>query len=490
MKNFNLNKLFILLLTVVTVSSCVKNDEFDVPNPEATAVDVSADDTITIDALEAIFSQAVVDEADDIGADPTDPNYATILEGIRQDLKFTFEADGKYATGYVVSSDEQGNFFEELIVQDSAENPTAGVKVSLDSSPLFSRYEFGRKIFVKLDGLTLGLDSGVLTLGLLDAGRIEAIAESQIPEVLLRDAEVATIVPLPLSMSDFEASKTNLFIQLTNVQFNRNQALGDDSLTYAAEPGDQFDGERILESCDTGTSVVFSTSTFADFKATKLAAGRGTINGILTFNFFGEDFNVVVNDLDGVLLNETDRCDPDTYTCNEPSGGGAAFYEENFEQFNAIEDYVNAGWTNVNIADATGELWEIGNFSNNNYAQISGFNTSEPDINTWLVTPGIDMDGTTMEELEFDIQVNFDNGTILTVLFSNNFTGDVTTAEWLELDASIPTGPSGGFGDFQTLGPINIACVEGTMHLAFVYRGSDPDATTRYHIDNIVVTGN
>ena len=55
-------------------------------------------DTITIDALEAIFSQAVVDEADDIGADPTDPNYATILEGIRQDLKFTFEADGKYAT--------------------------------------------------------------------------------------------------------------------------------------------------------------------------------------------------------------------------------------------------------------------------------------------------------------------------------------------------------------------------------------------------------
>ena len=34
--------------------------------------------------------------------------------------------------------------------------------------------------------LTLGLDSGVLTLGLLDAGRIEAIAEPQIPEVLLK----------------------------------------------------------------------------------------------------------------------------------------------------------------------------------------------------------------------------------------------------------------------------------------------------------------
>ena len=29
-----------------------------------------------------------------------------------------------------------------------------------------------------------------------------------------------------------------------------------------------------------------------------------------------------------------------------------------------------------------------------------------------------------------------------------------------------------------------------TIHIGFFYEGSDPNATTRYHIDNIEVTGN
>ncbi|MDC1313245.1 DUF5017 domain-containing protein, partial [Flavobacteriaceae bacterium] len=180
---------------------------------------------------------------------------------------------------------------------------------------------------------------------------------------------------------------------------------------------------------------------------------------------------------------------PEPLNCDGPSGGGAEFYSENFEGFDSIEAYVSAGWTNVNT-NGGNEVWEIGNFDNNNYAQVSGFSSGEDIIDTWLVTPAIDMDTTIEEELSFNIQAAFDNGTILSVLVSTDFTGDVTTAAWNLVDASIPTGPESGFGDFSPSGAINISCVDGMAHIAFRYQGSDPTATTRYHIDDIVITGN
>ena len=63
------------------------------------------------------------------------------------------------------------------------------------------------------------------------------------------------------------------------------------------------------------------------------------------------------------------------------------------------------------------------------------------------------MDTQTAEELTFKLQSSFDNGTVLGVMFSNNFKGDATTADWHLLDATIPVGPSDTFGSFETVGP-------------------------------------
>ena len=469
MKNLKINTL-ILLLAVVSFVSCVQDDEFDVPNGDATELNIPATDIVTINALRSAWEQELI----------TNGNAT---------LTFNEDFAGKFLEGYVISTDETGNFFEEVILQDKASNPTTGVKLVIDSNPLFGRYDFGRRVYVELNGLSVGIENGVLTLGIESAGSIEPIAESQMDTFIKRDAMVAEIVPLPMSFADFSEDKTNLFVRLTDVQFIRSQALGNNPLTYAGEASDEFDGERILESCATGATTIFSTSTFASFKSQELATGRGTIDAILTRDFFDDYFIVTVNSLSDVNLDDTNRCDPDTFSCDGPSGGGSIFWSENFEQFNAIEDYENAGWTNVNV-NGGGTLWVIGNFDGSNYAQISGFSSGESTIETWLVTPSIDMDTTTEEELFMDIQTNFDNGTILSVVFSTDFTGDVTTATWQELDVDIPSGPADGFGNFQTVRPVNISCLEGNVNIAFLYEGSDPNATTRYHIDNIEITGN
>ena len=658
MKTFNFYKLITLFLLAVVATSCVQDDEFDVPDSDTAVVDLEGD--VTIDQLRNLYLQEL---------------------NTNENEFLTFSETDSYVTGYVISSDEGGNFFEELILQDSPANPKAGVKVLIDVNPLFTVYEFGRKVHVKLDGLTVGLDSGVLTLGIRDGNAIESIAESQFDEFLIRDEELAEIVPLPINITEFDDSKTNLYIQLENVQFNSSEVLGDNRKTFAGEPEDSFDGERILESCTTGIKTVFSTSTFADFKSLLLPQGKGSMAAILSKSFNASTFIVTVNDPSTINLDGNDRCDAcglatetgetelfrdffetqtentpisgngwtnyaeagtqlweayfddssnaslgisarfsarntgdnssigwlvtpeidfnaqnqetlnfktsnsfsdgsymvvlystnwdgspssipsanwspipeakivadsdffgdwiesgnidlsciegsghiafkyvgkdeedfdgtyeldevvinsettdggddsDGLDCTTPSGGGSPFFTADFEEFDAIEDYVGAGWTNVNVTGGS-TVWEIGNFEGSNYAQISGFDSGENNIETWLVTPEINMDRTTGEELSFDVQASFDNGTILSVLVSTNFTGDVTTADWQTIDASIPTGPSGGFGEFQPVGPINISCLDGSVHFAFLYEGSDPDATTRYHVDNIEVTGN
>ncbi len=468
MKTLNIYKLIILIFAATFAVSCVQDDDYDVPNLDINPPILSGTE-ISINGLKTLLEAA-------------QPTPGVITEN------YTVE-DDLYFTGYVVSNDEFGNIYEELIIQDNKENPTIGIRVLINVNPLFNTYEFGRKTHVQLQGLTVGISNGVLTLGIENVNSIDKIGESQMTNYLKRDLEVAEIIPLSMNISDFNENKTNLFIKLTDVQFHRNDVMGEFPKTFSSEPDDEFDGERTLESCAEGLTVVFSTSTFADFSAADLPTGRGNLEGLLTLNFFGETFNVVVNSPLDINFDSTDRCDPDFFFCTTPSGGGNVVYSEDFESYNSIDDLVNAGWTNINV-NGGGTLWEIGEFSNNNYAQITGFSSNESEIISWLVTPNIDMDSSTMEELLFDIQANYDNGTILSVLFSSNFTGDVNNADWQFLDATIPTGPSSGFGNFETVGPINISCIEGNVNFAFLYEGSDPNATTRYHVDNVTITGN
>ncbi len=469
MKNLKINRFIVLLFTLVVMLSCVKDDDYDVPNTDPVVPEIEGT-IITIDSLLNLLLQE----------QNGDPNVF---------LNFT-ESD-LYISGFVISNDEAGNFFEELIIQDLPENPIRGVRLLIDVNPLFTSFEFGRKVFVKLDGLTVGYaNDGILTLGAFASGSvINKISESLMPETVIRDVILNEITPLEVNISDFEMDKTNLYIRLNDAQFNRNEATGIYRRTFAGEPDDEFDGERTLESCSSPSSTILSTSTYSDFKAILLPQGRGALDGILTRDYYNENFNIVLNTPETIYFDNEDRCDPEFFFCTTESGGGDVFYNENFESFNSIEEFVEAGWTNTNINKGD-TLWEIGSFSNSNYVQITGYSSGEDIIEVWLVTPTINLENTTNEELLIDIQSSYDNGTILSVLFSSNFTGDITTATWDLLDVLIPVGPSEGFGDFETVGPINISCIEGAINIAFLYEGSDPNATTRYHIDNIKITGN
>ena len=476
MKTKIIYRLFAIILTLITVFSCVKDDDFNVPNAEVIAPDIDPAAVIEISALHNLLLQ----EQTSTG------NPEAIL---------SLEETGKYIAGYVVSSDEGGNFFEELIIQNSSSNPTDGIKILIDVNPLYTIFEIGRKVYVKLDGLTVGINSGVLTLGIRDGNNINKIAESTLFDFLIRDVEVIAIEPLQITISTFSAEKTNLFVRLTNVQFHRREVVGNSPKTFAAEPNDLFDAERRLESCVDGKTAIFSTSTYADFKAVLLPKGRGILDGILLFDFFGENFNIVVSDPSTIIFDDENRCDPSEINCGLATvTGSTVLFSDFFETQNPGDPISGNGWTNY--AEAGSEVWEAFSSTGSSpslgiSARIQSRNSGDASNIAWLITPKIDYETQEGETLNFKTSNSFADGSTLELFFSSDWNGDpasITFATWELLSAAYITEDDDPFGIWYPSGNVDLSCVLGSGYIALKYEGSGEEAFDgTYEFDEIVI---
>lgn len=478
MKTVKKIQLFILFLGLISFNACVESDDINTP--------------------------VVLDETFMLGANDQEVSIAAVLgEYAQQGEIFTYEAlpngGSRYVPGYVVSSDEGGNFFEEIVIQNAASNPTAGIVVQVDVNPLFTFYEFGRKVWIKLDGLSVSEDNGVIQIGVRNGNDLEKIPSPLRNEHIIRDAEIATITPLELSIGEFSNDKESLFIRLTDVQFSRSEVLGAGGpLSFAAEATDQFDGERTLESCADNASVILSTSTFSDFKGLTLPQDRGTIDGILTRDFFDNFYTLVINSPEDINFDDPLRCDPGEFFYGAPTdcadtavNGAIDIFSDDFEGYADTNELIAAGWTVVNVGGGS-YTWGISGFGGNTYAIGNAFNTGEDNMDTWLISPEINLDlAPTERVLDFEIQTNFDGGEVMSVYISSDFVDTTMDANWSLLqDVTIPAGPASGFGAFLDAGPVNLTCVTGTVRIGFRYTGSASGVTTRYHVDDIEITGN
>lgn len=452
----------IVVLFWFSMISCVKTDDFETPNVEVEEFSLNGNIT-NIGAVKNLF----------------DPENNDI---------YTFSETETYMEAYVVSSDEGGNFYKELVLQDRPANPTAGILILVDDNSLFETFEFGRKIYVKLDRLSLWQNNGVIQLGKQNRGDVVAIPNSFIDEHLIRTNETAEITALPLGISEFKTEHLNFYIKLENVQFNRQLIREDLRFTFAGEQIDEYDGERQVESCVTGATTILSSSTFSDFKSLLLPQESGSIEGVLSRNFYDDFFVVAINSPEAINFNE-ERCDPEFFSCGDvTTAGPEVIFEENFTNITSKEKLETEGWTNINV-NGGNEVFKPGSFDGDRYIRISAFNTTESPLEAWLVSPPIDLNSTSSETLSFEIMASYDNATILEVLITNDYSGNPLTTDWLLLDAKIPIGPSNQYGKKYLKTELDISCMDGMINFAFRYLGAAPDKATTYDIDNIRITG-
>ncbi|WP_455170025.1 DUF5689 domain-containing protein [Aegicerativicinus sediminis] len=464
----NLTKLTFLFLSFV-LQGCIGNDDFEIPNTEFEDPNIPQSKITDIDAVKGLYFQ----------------NMA--ITQIQSEM---------YMEGYVISSDAGGNFFKQLILQDKPENPTCGIVIEIDLNPLYTYFDIGRKVYVKLQGLYVGLENGVVKLGKSENNGIARISFSELDNYILRTPTIANITPKDLNITQFSEEFENTFVRLSNVQFNRFEISEENPKTFASEDGDQFDGERVLESCLTNSATILSTSTFSNFKSLKLPSGKGTVDGILTRDFYDDFYTIYLNTPEDINFNTTERCDPvnipfsSNIDCDNLGNNSDLIFSENFDRFNNITQLINAGWSNISLIPSNTQ-YTLARFSGNTYVQITGYNSSDANIDNWLVSPPIDLSDVEEFQLNLQIQSSYDNGKIMSVLISNDFDGTVENSTWNTLaDAIIPSGPANSFGEFIDVGPINLSCFNSNqLFIAIRYQGSDPSGTTRYHIDNIEVRG-
>lgn len=169
-------------------------------------------------------------------------------------------------------------------------------------------------------------------------------------------------------------------------------------------------------------------------------------------------------------------------------------YVQRFGSVTAYDAVSVAGWTHANVETGGTLEWEGRSYNSDGYIQISAFSSSSTGADqVWLITPGINMDNSTSEELSFDVNIAYWNYAGLSVKISTDFdqtVAGILTATWTDVTAefTIPSEPTGGFGDFATAGHLDVSSYAGNMYVAFVYVGNKSGGeTTTYQIDNVVV---
>ncbi|WP_339894595.1 DUF5689 domain-containing protein [uncultured Algibacter sp.] len=474
MKN-NINKTavgFILMLIMIT--SCVQDDDFGVPNISIEDPNIPTEQLTTFKAIKSLYEQTV-----------NGGNTTAIIN------------DEVYIEGYVVSSDKAGNFFEELIIQNKTDDsnpdndPRLGFKIDINVSSLSDTYQFGQKVYVKLNGLTVGETSGVITIGKGDAVNVEQIQAAEYKDIVLRSNEIADIKPKISGLADLTENDENTLIQLTNMQLNRFE-LG---ATFASESFDEFDGLRLLESCDSGIQMIMQTSTFSDFKSLIVPQGKGSVTGVFSRDF-RDNFNVlVINSSAAINFDSNERCDPLELSCGLAStiGTGNLLYED-FEPQKNNKPIVIDEWTNY--MEAGTQAWE-GYSSTSSNASLgrsarfqSGSSGDESNIG-WLITPAINLDAQDGETLRFKTSNSLADSSFMEVFYSPDWDGvetNVTSATWAILTDAYVVKDSDSFAPWFSSGNVDLSCISGTIHIAFKYTGSGQDTFDGvYELDEISV---
>ncbi|NRD24509.1 hypothetical protein HNV10_14720 [Winogradskyella litoriviva] len=468
-------KLTLVLVASFTITSCVQDDDYTVPTSLGDEENLALESLLT-NATEVSFDYAKAL----YNSDPND-------DGDNSDaIPFAVE-NAIYVKGYVSSSDQTGNFYKELYIQNSAENPTSAMKIVLDQTDNYNQFNKGREVYINLTGLFIGEErtgSGIITLGggtEFDqyGGTVTSLNFNQIAQKVLRSGITEEIVPLVVSFSEINDTHVGMFVQIDDVEF------ADDlnGLRYF-DPIEVYDTSRTLQVCNgfNYDEFILETSSFADFKEYLLPTGNGSIKAVVSKTYDASSYILALNSVDDVSM-DGPRCTL-----------ASTIFEERFDDAVDGTDLDTTGWTNY--AEAGGELWTEQVYNSNGYAEFTAYGTGNSSNIGWLITPGIDLDTYATETLAFQTEHAYPDAghDALEVLISTDWDGTtagVTSATWtvLEFTSSLEADFESWY-TFTNSGNIDLSSYSGTGYIAFRYTGSDTsNLNTTMHVDNVAVFG-
>ncbi|MCB0704175.1 MAG: choice-of-anchor J domain-containing protein [Saprospiraceae bacterium] len=365
-------------------------------------------------------------------------------------------AAGTVITGVVAADDASGNFYRNIILQDE----TAGIEIRFNVTDLYNEFPVGRRLTITCDSLILSDYNGVTQVG--------EIQEAMISTRICKGEQGLVVEPITVTMDQLDASYISRLIKLEGVEF----AGGSAGVNYA-DAVNLYSVNHVLEECGTENEMLVRSSGFATFASAKTPVGSGSIVAI--YSVFGSDQQLYIRDLNDVDM-EMDRCDG-------TGGTGLTSLNEDFQSGADNEDIALEGWSNIAVKGT--RLWRGKEFSGNIYAQATAYNDTSPEMETWLITPALDL--SVEKTLNFQSALAFWTHDGLSVWISTDFTGfNFASATWTELNCTV-AGQSDANYDYVDSGLIDLSAYSGTAYIGFKHIGNPTDGTTSYIIDDVVV---
>lgn len=176
---------------------------------------------------------------------------------------------------------------------------------------------------------------------------------------------------------------------------------------------------------------------------------------------------------------------------------GQTYFSDDFEPGSGAGGSLtnnNAWTTQVVVASTSGFNWIHDDFGGDAFAEVSNYNstTSTNEVmQTWLITPVIDLSASTMPVLNFNNMKRFP-GDDLIVNISTDYSGSGSplAASWTDITSSCTMDANTGSWSFVNSGDVDITtAVSGspsTVYLAFQYSGGVSDGSV-YEIDDVII---
>ena len=259
----------IALLTAFAITSCVKDDDYDIPDPNGKK------------PLPDYSGQVV--------------SFANVLTKVTASVA-TYTAD-EAIEGYVISSDEGGNFYKKIYIQNADKNQ--GLSVAIDKSGLYTEFPVGAKVQLRLKDLTTQLNNSAIEVGYgtytAKSGRVSVgtMAEAIYKKHLFDTGERKTVAELAKVSNSIQEVSTEAhvdqLITLKGVHFPTD-AVG--KTLY--DKSNALGGATNYKLTDTnGKTIIFRTSSYAKFKDEKVPAGEVEVTGVLTK--FNKDYQFMIS---------------------------------------------------------------------------------------------------------------------------------------------------------------------------------------------------
>lgn len=455
------NKIIILLLAFITsisFTSCVEDGDYTVPSNLGTEENNSLN--IILDSVKANkYQLKSIPEVKALFTSGNDP-----LEVVSKIVM----------KGYVVSSDKSGNFYQEFYMQDSPDNPTAGIKIAIALNDSYNKYNVGREVYIYLKDLYIGETNsgdGITAIGgkikTTDTREIANISSNQILNNIFRSPNTATIIPQVVSLGNI-GNYLGTYVTVENVFFPTNL----NGKAYI-DPNEDFDTQRRIESCDGFgfSNSLVETSSFSDFANETLPSGGGTISAVVSKDFGGDFTVLVLNDTKDVDMKDA-KCSP--LNINDFS----VLLEEDFESMTSSNPLGGNGW--MSFAEEGRFNWRVltsndsGN-PNSKIASMGAYNSGNISNIAWLISPGINLDSQSLEFLNFQSSNSFDDDSELELLISTNWDGtttNITSATWSKLPGTIVSDDT-NYQEWVDSGAIDLSSYSGIAYIAFKYIGGD-----------------